>query len=430
MAKHRQNLTTICSGNVSIYTRSDTAKPVWQGRMSNPVGKGYLTKSLKTTNKKEAIDVADDWYRDIKYRLKNNLVINNKRFSQISKTYLEQLETDANLGVVSKRHLKDYKPLVDTYINPYFGKRNIDSITQQDIEAFKSWCLVYWTAGPGSKIRGWIYERNGRLIKNPAARSRRPLSNGSMNKICVVLRGIFKAAVQKGAVKEADVPKIKKIVNGQTRRSKDDSRRPSFSKEEYNSLVQKLSRWPSKAKTEENKQRRLLLNDYILILANTGIRPGNESDRLTWKDVQYVQQRGKTYVQLNVNGKTGRRQPIAMHRTKAYFDRLRQRRADVLGHPPSKDEPVFCLPNGSHVKNDYFRALFKKALIEFKLLEDNNGRNRSPYSLRHTYATLRLALGVGLEELSKNMGTSYKMLQDHYSHTTPLIISESLTRTK
>ncbi|MEH6527954.1 MAG: hypothetical protein V7723_17935 [Sneathiella sp.] len=408
MAKHRENTTAICGGNVTIYTRTDTAKPVWQGRMSNPDGKGYLTKSLGTLCKVEATEQADDWYRDIKHKLKNNLVINNQKFSQISKIYLEQLQQDIKLGVVPTQHLINYKPAVDTYINPFFDKRNIDTVTQQDINAFKKWCHVYWTTGPGSLVKGWTYNRYGKLIRNPAARSTKILSSSSMNKICVVMREIYRVAVQKGAVKEAGIPKIGSSIKGQGIKQNKKNRRPAFSKAEYNILVQKLRHWPNKARTEAHKQRRLLLNDYVLILANTGIRPGTESDNLRWKDVTDVQQDGETYVQLNVDGKTGERQPIAMPNARIYFDRLKQRRTDVLGHPPGNDEPVFCLPDGTHVKNDYFRAAFKRALEQFGMLQDSYGRNRSPYSLRHTYATLRLAIGVGLDELSK-CPSSYEM---------------------
>lgn len=396
--------------------------------MRHPIGKGYLTKSLKTADKQEALALADDWYRDIKYKLKNNIAINTRKFTYISKLYLEKLESNVKLGIIPERRLKDYRPLLDIYINPFFAKHNIDSITQQDIEAFKNHCLVYWIKGEGFKEKEHIRQANGKSIENPAKKPRAELSNSSMNKICVVLRAIFKVAVQQKAINQADVPKISKLVDGQKQKSKHDSRRPAFSKAEYDKLVHHLKNWHLETEDKEQIERRLLLNDYVLILANTGIRPGTESDGLRWKDIQTVTQDGNSYIQLNIDGKTGKRQPIAMDRTKKYLERIKKRRTDFLGHAPNKNEHVFSLPDGTPVKNDYFRAAFKRALIAFGLLEDSYGKNRSPYSLRHTYATLRLAKGVGLEELSKNMGTSYKMIQDHYSHTTPLLMSKSLTR--
>jgi integrase len=41
-------------------------------------------------------------------------------------------------------------------------------------------------------------------------------------------------------------------------------------------------------------------------------------------------------------------------------------------------------------------------------------RERFPYSLRHTYATMRIAEGVSVFQLAANMGTSVEMLEDFY----------------
>jgi hypothetical protein len=52
-------------------------------------------------------------------------------------------------------------------------------------------------------------------------------------------------------------------------------------------------------------------------------------------------------------------------------------------------------------------------------LDDRFGRARTIYSLRHTYATFRLLYaGIPMETLALNMGTSPKMIFDHYSHIT------------
>ena len=41
---------------------------------------------------------------------------------------------------------------------------------------------------------------------------------------------------------------------------------------------------------------------------------------------------------------------------------------------------------------------------------------RSTYSFRHTYATFRLSEGVDVYFLAQQMGTSVKMIEDHYGH--------------
>jgi integrase len=41
-------------------------------------------------------------------------------------------------------------------------------------------------------------------------------------------------------------------------------------------------------------------------------------------------------------------------------------------------------------------------------------RSGVPYSLRHTYATMRISEGASVFQLAANMGTSVEMLEDFY----------------
>ena len=45
-----------------------------------------------------------------------------------------------------------------------------------------------------------------------------------------------------------------------------------------------------------------------------------------------------------------------------------------------------------------------------------NGIPRSTYCFRHTYATFRLSEDVNVYILSEQMGTSVKMIEQHYGH--------------
>ncbi len=49
-------------------------------------------------------------------------------------------------------------------------------------------------------------------------------------------------------------------------------------------------------------------------------------------------------------------------------------------------------------------------------------------SLRHTYATMRLEAGTAIEALAKNMGTSVRMIEQHYGHVRTRDQREELTK--
>jgi integrase len=75
---------------------------------------------------------------------------------------------------------------------------------------------------------------------------------------------------------------------------------------------------------------RELLRDYILVLANTGIRHGTEASSLKWADVEYWKSDDRQqYLRLSVSGKTGRRSLIARDGTEIYLQHIQERFADL-----------------------------------------------------------------------------------------------------
>ena len=66
---------------------------------------------------------------------------------------------------------------------------------------------------------------------------------------------------------------------------------------------------------------RELLRDYVLILANTGMRHGTEAQNLRWKHISAFEQDGRSYVAMWVKGKTKERELIARHSCLIYLKR-------------------------------------------------------------------------------------------------------------
>mgnify|MGYP000633950903 CR=1 FL=1 len=430
VAQHRQQITDLEDGELQIYVRSDTRKPLWHARTSNPAGKGYLTKSLKTVNKEKAAKRAKDWYDEVRFKHKHGLNLRTKSVPQICALYLQDLEKQLEAEGRSLRPLRDYKPIVERYVKGYFKNRRIDTITNKDVAAFKDWCVTYWTSGPGSQEKSKIYYRDGKRIVAPRPKHRAMTASGMTN-VFTVLRGVFKTAERHDAIRSADIPTITLRQRGGRKRGQEDNNaRAAFSRDEYVKLYRFLRYWHKTGKTDEHKHRKELLKDYVLILVNSGIRPGTESDGLRWKHVKpFIDDWGTEQITMTVSGKTGSRDLVPMPRTKIYLDRIKARRREELGHDPSPDEYVFCLPDGTEVKQDYLRQLFKKALKEAGLLQDAEGRSRTLYSCRHTYATFRILYGrVSVYTLAENMGTSVKMISEHYAHLKPRQAAPELTQ--
>jgi integrase len=91
---------------------------------------------------------------------------------------------------------------------------------------------------------------------------------------------------------------------------------------------------------------------------------------------------------------------------------------------------LFCHRDGTRIKS--FDHGFDKLLTESSLLY-REGKKRSLTSIRHTYASERIEAGAigsrGLKPLADNMGTSVKMLEQHYAQEIREKMSEELQRT-
>ena len=73
-----------------------------------------------------------------------------------------------------------------------------------------------------------------------------------------------------------------------------------------------------------------------------------------------------------------------------------------------------------------FELIIREAGAEY-----NSHKDRiRVYSLRHTYATFCLQEGVNHYVLARNMGTSVKMLEQHYGHTSNRAMADELTKHK
>jgi integrase len=171
----------------------------------------------------------------------------------------------------------------------------------------------------------------------------------------------------------------------------------------------------------------------VLFLANTGLRHGTETKNLKWKHISETTINGEKYILIKLEkGKTGKRTIVCRHSVRKYLVRIKDRfphlKERQLGQMLDIDEPVFRCRDGS-IPKDYHGA-FRIMLEKAKLLNDVNGSRRSLYSLRHTYATFRLQEGVNHYILARNMGTSVKMLEQHYGHTSNRAMADELTKHK
>jgi integrase len=87
--------------------------------------------------------------------------------------------------------------------------------------------------------------------------------------------------------------------------------RGSFTVEEYRTIYSALRSFHIHTPNEKSAATRETLRNYVLFLANTGIRHGTEALGLRWRNIEWYLRDGEGYLAINVDGKTNKRTAIA-----------------------------------------------------------------------------------------------------------------------
>jgi len=340
-------------------------------------------------------------------------------FHKLADEWWEYIANEIKLGV-KPAHYVNYKSHVQRFLKGFFGEKPVGAIDDRAIEDYTEWRRAYWITGIGKDIEYISYERNGKIVKCPASSYKKVPSDKMLNEEMMLLKQMLAFAVRKGWFNEASIPLI-------TKKKHKTNRRPTFTDIEVRHLLQFMDKWVAEPVQQAiHTEYRHLCRSYVIIMLNSGTRPAELHDTC-WRDVelQYIDNDGNQQVRLAVDGKTGKRQLIALPAARAGFQQLWDR--FILNHQrePSPDDRVFMLPDGSVMRN--FRSSFEKLLIAAALTHNIHKEPYSLYSCRHYYATMQLKKSINIHTLAINLGTSTEMIENHYSHLTPSMAARELT---
>jgi integrase len=183
--------------------------------------------------------------------------------------------------------------------------------------------------------------------------------------------------------------------------------RPAFEIPEYRRLWRIMYKRISDAKDGRTQRSRELLRDYVLVLANSGMRIGEANDLKIRDVIPFRDDKGRYNFRFIVRGKTGERDVILRSSVASRIDKLLAKRR---GEDPNNF--LFAMPDGSKIITliDQLNAALKQAGTQ----KNGFGEKYSLYSLRHFYAVTALRNGIGVFEVARNMGTSVQMIQQYY----------------
>jgi integrase len=364
---------TLMGGKLHVYRRANSGQ--WQCS-TYLAGRNHRV-STKTDSLSHAKGFAEDWYLELHGKIRRGEVRAEKTFKEAAATFEREYEVITE-GERSPAYVQGHKDRIRLHLNPFFGTKGLSQITPGLVQEYR------------------IHRRQ----------SARPPARTTLHHELVTFRQVLKTAVRHGWIQ--GVPDL----TAPYKTSRKIGHRAWFGPDEYKQLYEETRR---RANDKENHRRKAAaqLHDYVLFMANTGLRP-DEAKRLEFRDVEVVddEDSGERILLISVRGKRGTGYCKSTRGAVRPFDRIRERRAvkpKEKGAKPIPAKPTDRLFPNRQVK------LLNDVLTKTGLKEDREGNRRTAYSLRHTYICFRLLEGADIYQVAKNCRTSVEMIEKHYA---------------
>jgi integrase len=377
----------LMGGKLHVYRRENSG--CWQCS-TYLAGKNWRV-STKEDSLAHAKDFAQDWYLGLVGKNRAGVLKVGKTFKQAAELFLQEYEVITE-GERHPRYINIIEGTLRVHLLPFLGSKVVSEITPGLVQEYR------------------IHRMTARLDKK-TGEPKRP-ARATMRSEVVVLRQVLKAAYRHGWLQYMPDLSAPYKASGKI------AHRAWFSPEEYKMLYEATRAETKAVQSLYRKYIREQFHDYVLFMANTGLRP-DESARLEFRDVAIVtdEATGERILEIEVRGKRGVGYCKSMAGAVIPFERLQKRSRPPFGTRRKRGEPrVKNMPGQmdkifGQTPADLLNAVLTKLNLKF----DRDGNRRSAYSLRHTYICLRLMEGADIYQIAKNCRTSVEMIETFYA---------------
>jgi integrase len=360
----------LMGGKLHVYRRDNSKH--WQCS-TYMAGKNWRV-STKEESLAHAKDFAEDWYLELKGKNRAGALKAGKTFKQAADQFLLEYAVITE-GERSPQYVRIIELHLRVHLLPFFGNKVVREITPGLVQEY----------------------RIHRMTSRKDEKTGEPLrpSHTTLRMEIVTLRQVLKTAYRHGWLTQLPDLSAPYKTSGKI------SHRAWFSPEEYKRLYEATRDRAKKATSPHRKWLREQLHDYVLFMANTGLRP-DEAARIEFRDVAIVtdEATGERILEIEVRGKRGVGFCKSMTGAVMPFERLRKR------NKPQPTDQLFGQTPADQINI---------VLEELKLKIDRDGNRRTAYSLRHTYICMRLMEGADIYQIAKNCRTSVEMIETFYA---------------
>ena len=377
----------LMGGKLHVYKRENSRH--WQ--CSTYLNGRNRRVSTKEDSLQHAKDFAEDWYLELRGKARAGLLKTEKTFRAAADQFLREY------GIItenqrSPRWVEGHGIRLRLHLVPFFGNLGVSEVTPGTVQEY-------------------------RMHRISTSRTGRPPARSTIHDEIVTLRQVLKTAIRHGWL--SHLPDLSAPYKTQGKVV----HRPWFSPAEYKQLYEATREYAQKSARAHYRWNAEQVHDYVLFLANTGLRP-DEAKNLQHRDVTIVRDEatGERILEIEVRGKRGVGYCKSMPNAVRPYQRLLQRTTpERLRHLPgfegsnaAEKTQKFPQPTG-HVFPGNHIKLFNGVLARANLKLDRDGNRRTAYSLRHTYICMRLMEGADIYQIAKNCRTSVEMIERFYA---------------
>ncbi len=218
-----------------IFRRADVKHRNWYCRIKLPSEDRYKTVSLKTADIDAAKDRAFDQDADVRFRIKHEVPIFNRPFSQIAKDYADLQKERMEAGQISRKRWELVESVIRAQLNRYVGAVQINLIGQDRWLGYPLW-----------------RQKNGKGVDGGF------VSDATIRTEMSIFRSIMAYAASKKFVTDSH------MFRGKLPLAK--VRREEFTLEEYRKLHTFARGWIKKAELPVQVWYRTVTYNFVLIM--------------------------------------------------------------------------------------------------------------------------------------------------------------------
>ena len=402
----------------------------WYMRLKIAGHNGYVTKSTKLTSYEDAYEFAKGELLRLQQAAKLGHSLDEYTFEQ---QWADWYQRKLASGAWDEERKRWYKLHGDRYFKPYFSNTDgtsklLNEITPQVAVEYWDWRISFWSREQGERLITYNPKRRGAKSRTTGNAKKAP-ADKSLQMEQSALNQVFVDAAERGRTQQ--------VLRFRAPRSRGpQARRPDFEHgDDYQTLIRYLRSYRDCIGIFSNdrvnawhKKQRQQMYYFVLFLANSGLRVG-EARQMLWSDVKFdvpMEGTDKQIAEVRVPKLDTKTEKVRYVQTQPNANDYLKRWHELTPYK-EKNHPVWFGQESTAEKpvkftdlNKGFQTFLRRIPVEGKpdgLLRSRDGEKRTLYSLRHTYATMRIRLGnVDYDLLALNMGCQPAQLHKHYSH--------------